>query len=68
MKRTTTPNGNSYSRLDSSQKEFIHNKVKELGSMEKVESHYSGPSYGKNVGKLSLVDRYARKVAKDMGY
>ena len=46
---------NSFDKLDDSQKAFIEAKVKELGSLKTVKSHYS---------KTCLVSRYALSVAK----
>ena len=46
---------NSFARLDDDQKTYIEAKVKELGNLETVKSHYSKPC---------LVSRYALSVAK----
>jgi len=46
---------NNFNRLSDNQKAFILAKIKELGSLKAVKSHYSKPC---------LVTRYALSVAK----
>lgn len=48
-----------YARLDQGQKDFIDNKVKELGSYIEADKFYIS-----NGGVRSLVDRYALKCAR----
>ena len=45
----------TFAKLDDNQKAFIKTKVKELGNLEAVKSHYSKPC---------LVSRYAISIAK----
>ena len=46
---------NNFARLDDNQKAYIKAKIKELGNLEAVKTHYS---------KKCLVSRYAINVAK----
>ena len=46
---------NNFARLDDDQKAYIKAKIKELGNLEAVKSHYSKPC---------LVTRYALSMAK----
>ena len=50
--------------LDQGQIIFIENKVKELGSVEKVDSFYSPKEFGRLAGKLDEVAKYARQYAR----
>lgn len=55
-------NRNSYERLTAKQKSFIEKRVKELGSMDRVIQHYSK----EYTDKLDLVERWARKIGKEV--
>lgn len=64
MKKKERLHPNSYERITPKMKKFIENSVIKLGSLKAVERHYSNP-YNNT---FDLVSRYARKVARELGY